>query len=131
MWYTCMQKNLEKFNLNEEKKSGSWVGYWTRDSSNFSKAIWIWPKRYNPLATQTLVQKCSELENWLILNWILLLKGSKIHFWPLSSDMRQIGPIPSWSFWKNATFLLRALWVAVGCSLSKLGFLALFLKPLD
>ena len=61
-----MQKNLEKINLNEEKKSGSWEGYWTRVSSNFSKAIGIWPKRYNHLATQTLVQK--ELQTWSLLN---------------------------------------------------------------
>ena len=62
------KKKLKIINLSEEKKSGSWEGNWTHDSSNFSKAIGVWPKRYNPLATQTLVQECFKLENCSIFN---------------------------------------------------------------
>ena len=68
--------------MNEEKKSGSSEGNWTRVSSYFSKAIGIWPKRYNHLATQPLVHKCSKLENCSIFNYrhssynaVLLYRG--------------------------------------------------------
>ena len=104
-----MQKNLKKINLNEEKKSGSREGNWTRDSSNFSKAIGIWPKRYNHLATQPLVFKCSKLENWSIFNYISLNKGSKIHFLSISSHLHPTGPMPSWCFLKKCNFSYKAL----------------------
>ena len=93
--------------MNKEKKSGSYAGNWTRDSSNFSKAIGIWPKRYNHLATQPLVFKCSKLENWSIFNYISLNKALKSNFWPISGHFRPGRPKPSWSFWKNATFIIK------------------------
>ena len=62
------KKTLKKLIWTKKKKSGSWAGYWTRDSSNFSKAIWIWPKRYNHLALQPLVHLSSKLEKLSIFN---------------------------------------------------------------
>ena len=117
--------------MNEEKKSGSWEGNWTPDSSNFSKAIGIWPKRYNHLATQTCVHKSFKLENWSIFNYISLNKGSKIHFWPLSSNLLQIGPMPSWCFWKNATFHIKHFSCQILSSKSILALLGLIQRFLD
>ena len=108
--------------MNEEKKSGSSPGNWTRVSSYFSKVIGIWPKRYNHLATQTCVHKCFKLENCPKFNYTSLNKGSKIHFWPICTTMNHIGPMPSRSFWKNATFHIKHF----SCqSLSSKSFLAL------
>ena len=104
--------------MNEEKKSGSSEGNWTRVSSYFSKAIGIWPKRYNHSATQTCVHKCFKLENCPKFNYISLNKGSKIHFWPICTTMHHIGPMPSWSFWKNETFHIEHFFAQIGSSKS-------------
>ena len=117
--------------MNEEKKSGSWGGNWTQDSSNFSKAIGILPKRYNHLATQPLIYNCSQLENCSIFNYISLDKGTKIHFWPFSSDLLRIGPMPSWCFWKNATFHIKHFSCQILSSKSILALLGLIQRFLD
>ena len=122
--YIHMKKAL-KINLNEEKKSPSWEGSWTCDSSNLSKAKQIRPKRYNHLAMQPL---CWEV---LWSYYLLLNKGSKIHFSPTCTNLSQLWPMLSWFFWKNATFLFNTCWGAVGCSTFKIFISYLIQRFLD
>ena len=48
--HACIYKKIIIINLDEEKKSCSWEGNWTCDTSNFSKARQIRPKCYNHCA---------------------------------------------------------------------------------
>ena len=88
-------------------------------------------KRATNWAIGTLVKNSPKLEFNSIFAYNSLNKGSKIHYWPIYSDFLRIGPMPSWSFWKNATFHIKHFWALIGSSRSILAKLGLIWRFLD
>ena len=114
--YTCIHKKLEIINRKEEKKSGSCEGNWG-----------IWPKWHYAITTWPRRPLSKSAPNLKLIQY----STRSYYIEALKSILHQLWSMPSWYFWKNATFLLKTLCVAIGCFMWKMGFLALFLKPLD